>query len=412
VKELAIASITTALVAARDAAALSSLVSTLRPFFTAIPKARTAKIVRSVIDALGEIPDSTEAQVTMCEATVAWCRAEKRSFLRLRVQLKLAALLLEQQKMTASLAIVNGLLREVKRLDDKALLVDLHLIESRVYHAIRNIPKARAALTASRTAAGSIYVGPETQAAIDLHAGVLCADEGDFRTAFSCAQQTHTRTHARGSFLTPPPLPPPLPNGALLARADFFEAFEGGNSMSDPGAAVPLKHMLLCKVMMDAPDDVPSLISSKGGLKYAGPHLEALRAIAQAYKDRSLTSFERVLVDFSPQLRGDAFIARHITHLADKLLEKNLLRIVEPFSCVEIAHVAALIGLPAERVEAKLGLMILDKKFEGTLDQGRGHLIVFDSGRSDKAYELALATIGNLSGVVGALSKRVENAIL
>ena len=208
-------------VAAADMASLRALLTFLRPFFALIPKARTAKIVRGVIEALGRVPGSTEVLVAVCMETVEWCKAEKRSFLRLRVQLKLAALQLEQEKMSAALATVNGLLREVKRLDDKALLVELHLIESRVYHALRNgcaggaawcrararaarapaltpiparapapptsRPKARAALTAGRTAAGSIYVGPDVQAAIDLHAGFLCADERDFRTAFSCA---------------------------------------------------------------------------------------------------------------------------------------------------------------------------------------------------------------------------------
>ena len=81
-------------------------------------------------------------------------------------------------------ALIETLLRELKRLDDKMILTEVHLLESRVNHATVNFPKARAALTSARTAANSIYCPPLLQASLDLQSGVLHAEEKDYKTGW------------------------------------------------------------------------------------------------------------------------------------------------------------------------------------------------------------------------------------
>ncbi|GFR51733.1 hypothetical protein Agub_g15503, partial [Astrephomene gubernaculifera] len=372
IKEQAISQLCDLYIKQGNAQGLADLLTSLRSFFNAIPKAKTAKLVRSIIDSIAKVPGSTQLQVEVCKSQVEWARGEKRTFLRQRIELRLASLYLQVREYPAALALIGTLLSEVKKLDDKLLLVDIYLLESKVHHALRNVPKSRASLTAARTAANAIYVPLQLQAEIDCQSGILCAEERDFKTAYSY----------------------------------FFESFEQLAGLEDPRAAQVLKYMLLAKVMLDQAEDVPGIISSKAGLKYAGPPVEAMREVAAAYRDRSLQRFQDVLSAHSAQLVEDEVVHTHLAALYDTLMQQNLVRLIEPYSRVEISHVAALIGLPLETVEAKLSQMILDKKFSGTLDQGAGCLEVFPPAPADTTYPAALEVLDALGRVVDTLFVR------
>lgn len=133
-----------------------------------------------------------------------------------------------------------------------------------------------------------------------------------------------------------------------------------------------------------------------------------MKAVAYAHKNRNLQEFETTLATYTNELNNDPIIRTQLAALYDTLLEQNLVRIIEPFSRVEISHIADMVKLPTQQVEAKLSQMILDKKFHGILDQGAGCLIVFDEPEEDKTYETAVETLKQVDKVVSSLYQKVR----
>lgn len=58
-------------------------------------------------------------------------------YLRQRLQSRLASILLQRGKYDEAIRCIEVLMREVKQLDDKQLLVELHLVESQIHHKVR-----------------------------------------------------------------------------------------------------------------------------------------------------------------------------------------------------------------------------------------------------------------------------------
>lgn len=207
------------------------------PLYTDLPKSKTAKIIRTLFDQCIRFPgkNRNDPLIALSKHIIEWCNSESRSFLRMKIESKLAELLFKQMKYQDSLAILNKLLYELKKKDDKQLIVESQLVESKVYHALENLPKAKAALTAVKTTANSIYVVPMLQAEIDMMSGLVSSDEKDYSTAYSY----------------------------------FFETFEAYRSMNELElAGSAFKFMLFSKIMSKQPSDCLNLINSSISLKF------------------------------------------------------------------------------------------------------------------------------------------------
>jgi len=330
-------------------------------------------IVRQLLDLFAPLPNTLQTQISLTRSCIDWAISQRQGFLRQNLEVRLVSLYMQTQSYYDALTLINSLLKELKRLDDKLVLVEVQLLESRVYHALGNVPKGRAALTSARTSAASVYCPPLLQAGLDMQSGQLHAEDSDFNTAYSY----------------------------------FIEAMEGYHSQDESARATSaLQYMLLCKIMLNAKDDVDQLMTSKHALKYAGKNLDAMKAVARAHSNRSLEEYENALHAYRYELGSDRFIASHLRRLYDSMLEQNLIKVIEPFSRVEIAHVAEMVGLNVQQVEKKLSQMILDRVVVGVLDQGAGVLIVYEESERDQGYDAALSTIGKLGEVVEVLFRQ------
>jgi len=354
---------------------MTDLIQKVRVVLKYMSKAKAAKLVRGLVDMFLEMKtanqdDNGELGVQVCKECIEWAKEERRTFLRQSLESRLIGLYYDTNRFKEALELGGTLLKELKKLDDKNLLVEVQLLESKTYHALGNLPKARAALTSARTTANSIYVPPKIQAQLDLQAGILHAsEERDFKTAFSY----------------------------------FYEAFEQYDSVDDSHALVALKYMLLAKIMLNQPEEVHHIVSGKLALKYQGTGIEAMKKVANASKNRSLADFQTAVKEFSAELGQDRIVEKHLKSLYQTMLEQNLCRIIEPYKRVQVGYVAEKINLPEAEVEKKLSQMILDKKFQGILDQETRVLVIFEAKPRDTTYDDVLETIGAMSKVVDRL---------
>jgi 26S proteasome regulatory subunit N6 len=320
---------------AKELEQLKILIHDSRPFFSLVGAARSTMIIRNLIELCLKITGGDgNIKIETCNVMIQWAKDQGRVYLRQALQARLVRLLNDLQCYTAATKLSNELITELKKVEDKDLIIQVHLENSKAYYALSSLGRAKTSLVAARTTANAIYVSSKMQAALDMHSGIIHAsEEGDFKTAFSY----------------------------------FYEAFEGYDSVNEKEEALQsLKYMLLSQIMLGNYDEIKSVMMNKNALKYSNsPHLDAMVAIANALKHKSMNKFNVAVEKYGDMLKSDVVVQKHFAVLHSTMFEKDLFRLVKPYSRVDITHIAKTVGMTNEKVERKLSQMILDKKLYG-----------------------------------------------
>lgn len=92
-------------------------------------------------------------------------------------------------------------------------------------------------------------------------------------------------------------------------------------------------------MVLSRPEEVAQLLSGKLALKYGDKaDVIAMKNVAEAARKRSLKDFKGCQEQFKEELDADEVVKAHFNTLYDKMLQQNLLRIIEPYSKVEVSN--------------------------------------------------------------------------
>lgn len=100
-------------------------------------------IVRQLLDALASIPNTLQQQQSLVRDLIQWTTLEGRIYLKQYLEIRLVKIHFELKHYQDALNLSAELLRELRRLDDKMMLLEVHLLESKIQIALKNVPKAK-----------------------------------------------------------------------------------------------------------------------------------------------------------------------------------------------------------------------------------------------------------------------------
>lgn len=337
-----------------DFETLLKTVTDLQSNWNGLTTARLTKIIRNIFEIIPINMKTYEGILLFLDGLIRWSDGKK--MLKLDLECKQIYVFLSIGKYKDCLEKIASVIKDLKKYDDKTNLISIYVYESRAYYELKDFAKARSSLTSARALAVSVACPPQLQAQIDVLNGMYISDERVYDTAVSY----------------------------------FLESLEGfvQDKMYE-NAKVPLRYIVLCKIISGKYDEIPVFMESKHVSKISDDDFtKVLLQIAEACHNRELCQYRDLLSNNGNMIETDSFIYKHLQYLYNILLDNNIIKVIEPYSHIKVKFIGEKLGFEEGLIEDKLRKMILDKKINGILDHATQCLILFDHNDEQENHML------------------------
>ncbi|KAI5190393.1 26S proteasome regulatory subunit N6 [Nematocida minor] len=303
-----------------------------------ISKPSIAILLKKSLDAIEKNSTPLQERIRIYNKLIEWAEVNRRNLLKIDFDMRKIEGLLLMGKYSEALELISTTAKVLKRADDKLGLVKLFYLESKVFYALKNISKAKSSLTMSKSTATFVYCPSFLQAKIDLLSAMYAADEKEYS----------------------------ISTGYIIEALDGFTL-----SQDQEMSVLCCRYLILIKIMNNKAVEIESLSQNKPVLQQHKDDacIKMLYEIGKCVLDRDLRKCRDIVDENVKLIESDEFLTNHLRCLCDNLIDSNILKIIEPYSNINIEYIAKVLNFNLDVIEDRLRRMILDEKIKGDIDQ-------------------------------------------
>ncbi|KAG0273493.1 hypothetical protein BGZ95_010692 [Linnemannia exigua] len=190
------------------------------------------------------------------------------------------------------------------------------------------------------------------------------------------------------------------------AQTDFFESFRNYDEAGSFQRIQVLKYLVLANMLMES--KINPFDSQETKPYKNDSQIVAMTNLVSAYQRRDIREFEKILRENRTTIMDDPFIRAYIDDVLKNIRTQVLIRLIKPYTRIEISFISRQLNIPAQDVEDLLVGLILDKKIAGHIDQVNQRLELQRQTTGDLRYSAMDKWSANLETMYNANINKIK----